>query len=115
MAATLSSVVWLSVPAVLIGAALVVVVLRHRSATAARSALVVAAPVHQVDEPMVDLESALARVTDRSGRPLREHIDAEQQHVDDLRVPDDTGPVLRRALDHVGQPAPDVSNANDGV
>lgn len=53
-----------------------------------------------VDEtPMTGLESALAQVKDRSGRPIGERIEAE--HVDDLRVPDDTGPLLRRALDHV--------------
>jgi hypothetical protein len=51
--------------------------------------------------PMSGLETALAQVTDRSGRPIGESIDAEASHVDDLRIPDDTGPVLRRALDHV--------------
>ena len=106
MAATLSSVVWLLVPAVVIGAVLVVVAMRRRSATAVPSAPVVAAATGPADEPMVGLESALSRVTDRSGRPIREHIDAEQQHVDDLRVPDDTGPLLRRALDHVAPPGP---------
>lgn len=53
------------------------------------------------DAPMTDLEAALARATGRDGRPISEHIDAETQHVDELRVPDDTGPLLRRALDHV--------------
>jgi hypothetical protein len=28
-------------------------------------------------------------------------LDAEEAHVDDLRDVDDTGPLLRRALDHV--------------
>ena len=46
-------------------------------------------------------ESALAQVTDRDGKPIRDRIDAEAGHVDELRVPDDTGPLLRRALDHV--------------
>lgn len=55
----------------------------------------------RVDEPMTGLESALAKVTGRDGRPIGEKIDAEAQHVDDLRVADDTGPLLRRALDHV--------------
>jgi hypothetical protein len=54
--------------------------------------------------PMTGLESALAQATDRSGRPMREVIDDETTHVDDLRVPDDTGPLLRRALDHVAEP-----------
>lgn len=51
--------------------------------------------------PMTGLETALEQATDRSGRPIREAIDAETGHVDDLRVPDDTGPLLRRVLDHV--------------
>lgn len=54
--------------------------------------------------PMTGLESALAQVTDREGNPIRDRIEAESRHVDDLRVPDDTGPLLRRALDHVEQP-----------
>lgn len=53
------------------------------------------------EAPMSGLESALSDVTDSDGRPIGERIDAGAQHVDDLRVPDDTGPVLRRALDHV--------------
>ena len=53
---------------------------------------------------MIDLESALDKATDRSGRPIRSRIDAEAGIVDDLRVPDDTGPVLRRALDNVVRP-----------
>ena len=60
--------------------------------------------------PMTGLESALASVTDRDGRPLAEHLDDETTHVDDLRVPDDTGPLLRRALDHV-QHRPDPADA----
>jgi hypothetical protein len=58
---------------------------------------------------MTGLESALERVTDRTGRPIRERIDAEARHVDDLRVSDDTGPLLRRALDHVARPGPDTA------
>jgi hypothetical protein len=72
---------------------------------------------------MTGLESALEAVTDRSGRPIREHLDAETTHVDELRVPDDTGPLLRRALDHVSGadenvPAEDTPAAvepNDGA
>jgi hypothetical protein len=59
------------------------------------------------DTPMTGLESALAQVTDRDGRPIGDRLDAESHHVDDLRVPDDTGPLLRRALDHVEQREPD--------
>ena len=70
------------------------------------------------EEPMTGLESALAQVTDRDGKPIRERIDAEAGHVDELRVPDDTGPLLRRALDHVspGDAAADpVSRSTDGT
>jgi hypothetical protein len=55
--------------------------------------------------PMNDLEAALEKVTDSAGRPIRDRIDAETDHVEELRVPDDTGPLLRRALDHVATPA----------
>lgn len=59
-------------------------------------------PSHRPDPaPMTGLESALDQATDRSGRPMRERIDEEAGHIDELRVQDDTGPLLRRALDHV--------------
>jgi hypothetical protein len=61
-------------------------------------------PIPDEPPPMTDLESALARVTDSSGRPIRDRIEAERAHVDELRVVDDTGPLLRRALDHVAKP-----------
>jgi len=57
--------------------------------------------VRPADVPMTGLESALSAVTDREGRPIRDRIAAESGHVDEFRVPDDTGPLLRRALDHV--------------
>lgn len=123
MAATLSSVVWVMglavmVVVIVIVAAAVAVASRRRSTAASSASPVVATPL-PVDEPMTGLESALSRITDRSGRPLREHIDAEQRHVDELRVPDDTGPLLRRALDRVEHPAPArdviVDTANDPV
>ena len=106
MTATLSSVEWaigLVVAIVVIAALCVAVVLRRRATARAAQPTPATAP-HPVDEPMIGLESALALVTDRDGRPMRERIDAETQHVDDLRVPDDTGPLLRRALDHVEHP-----------
>ncbi len=62
---------------------------------------------------MSDLESALSQVTDSTGRPIKDHIDAETDHVDELRVPDDTGPLLRRALDHVAKPADEDAQAPD--
>ncbi len=93
-------------------AALVVAVVmlwRRRESGAAESAGTVTptAPPRVSDEPMTGLEAALARVTDRDGRPIGEHLDAEAELVDQLRVPDDTGPLLRRALDrveHVDEP-----------
>ena len=50
---------------------------------------------------MTGLESALDQVTDRTGTKLRQKLEAEAAVVDDLRVADDTGPLLRRALDRV--------------
>lgn len=80
----------------------VAIVIRRRSRAAANTAAAVTqTPDRPATAPMNDLESALAKVTDRDGKPIRDRIDAETQHVDDLRVPDDTGPLLRRALDHV--------------
>ncbi len=76
------------------------------------------AKVRPPDEPMTGLESALAQVTDRNGKPIRDRIEAEAGHVDELRVPDDTSPLLRRALDHVapGQTAPDAkADSADGA
>lgn len=63
--------------------------------------------------PMNDLDAALTKVTDSAGRPIRDRIDAESDHVDELRVPDDTGPLLRRALDHVATPA--TTEADDAA
>ena len=81
----------------------VVVLLRRRASGAAPEPVAAphARPERPADLPMSGLEAALAQVTGRDGRPIGERIDAEAQHVDDLRVPDDTGPLLRRALDHV--------------
>ena len=50
---------------------------------------------------MTGLESALDQATDSDGNTLRERLDNEASNVDELRIPDDTGPLLRRALDHV--------------
>jgi hypothetical protein len=65
--------------------------------------------------PMEGLETALDQVTDRTGRNMRERIETTTA-IDDLRVPEDTGPILRRALDHVEQPHPASANGvADGV
>jgi FtsZ-interacting cell division protein ZipA len=55
--------------------------------------------------PMTGLEVALDQVTDRSGRNMREKIETGTA-IDDLIVPEDTGPILRRALDNVEQTEP---------
>jgi hypothetical protein len=79
-----------------------VILIRRRSARSAQTVPAPPeAPVRKADEPMTGLEAALAEVTDRDGRPIGERIEAEAEIVDDLRVPDDTGPLLRRALDRV--------------
>ena len=49
---------------------------------------------------MTGLEVALDQVTDRSGKNMREKIETGTA-IDDLIVPEDTGPILRRALDNV--------------
>lgn len=86
-----------------------------------RSDTSVAAPIVETptraprpaDPPMTGLESALAQVTGRDGRPIGERIEAEAGHVEELRVPDDTGPLLRRALDHVVPPGDDPADQTD--
>jgi hypothetical protein len=71
-------------------------------------------PVISDNTPMTGLELALDQATDRSGRNMREKME-DGTGIDDLRVPDDTGPILRRALDSVEQapprPAADVVEA----
>jgi hypothetical protein len=86
---------------------------KQASSSAARSAAGSGTHTPAVPEPppMSDLESALSQVTDSAGRPIKDHIDAETDHVEELRVPDDTGPLLRRALDHVAKPADDDAQA----
>jgi hypothetical protein len=84
--------------AVVVLAAIALAVLKLRQPPAAeipvrRSSIAAATP-------LTGLESALDQVTDRDGRKLREKIEAGTV-IDDLRVIDDSGPILRRALDHV--------------
>lgn len=72
------------------------------------------APTIAEPAPMTGLESALDQVTDRSGRKMREKIEAGTA-IDDLRVPDDTGPILRRALDQVQHSHADHHPAASGA
>ena len=59
--------------------------------------------------PMTGLEAALDQATDRSGRKMREKIEGATA-IEDLRVPEDTGPILRRALDQVEHHEPPASS-----
>ena len=104
------------VVAVVVVAALVVAVLRRNRSAPAELTPPTPAPERPVapePPPMSDLESALAKVTDRTGRPIGERMDAEAAHIDDLRVPDDTGPLLRRALDSVAHHDSEPDEAPD--
>jgi hypothetical protein len=106
------------VAVVVVLAVVAVVVMRSRRRPDSVPAPVRASPISPA-APMVGLENALDQVTDRSGRPMREKIE-HGTAIDDLIIPDDTGPVLRRALDHVEhadhgapQPAGDQPPAPD--
>ena len=89
-------------------AAAAVLIRRRASGTSETgSAQTLPQPAPPENLPMTGLEAALAEITDREGRPIGERIDAEAPLVDELRVPDDTGPVLRRALDRVEHHADD--------
>ncbi len=103
------------VVAVIAVVAVVALGLRHRS----RPEPAPAAPPRRArpqPAPMTALEDALAEVTDRSGTSMRDRLDAESDHVARFQVTDDTGPLLRRALDEV-EPAPrtDDHGADDGA
>lgn len=88
--------------------AAVVVVRRGRAVSAPETTAVDSTPrtLRPEPAPMTDLEAALAQVTDRSGRPIGESIDAEAGIVDELRDGDDTGPLLGRALDAIDRSTP---------
>lgn len=62
---------------------------------------VAAPPRVQPPEPMTGLARALAEAHDRTGRSLGECLDEAGEHLESLRAPDDTSPLLRRALDQV--------------
>ncbi len=87
---------------VVVGAGVATVTVRKR-----RAAALAAAEANRSrstiapSAPMLGLEAALDQVADRSGTKLRQKLEAEAAIVDDLRVADDTGPLLRRALDRV--------------
>lgn len=97
----MGTVIVVAIAAVIVVIALVTALIlhRHRVRTAPGRA-----GDADTEPPMTDLERALTQVTDRHGRPIGEAIDAEADHVAELRLPDDTGPVLQRALDEVAPP-----------
>jgi hypothetical protein len=63
--------------------------------------------------PMTGLEVALDEVTDSSGRKMRENLETGTA-IDDLIVPEDTGPILRRALDNVEHSEPGAPEGATG-
>jgi len=75
-------------------------------------------PVHALDDALRTVESltdatgsSLLDQVDRDGRTIRDRLASGEAHLDSLRQPDDTGPLLGRVLDEVtGQsPALDVA------
>jgi hypothetical protein len=83
---------------VLVAVAAVVLYLQRRGAGQHTAP---STPPRPEPAPMTGLEQALNQVVDKSGTTMAARLDAESAHVDELRVSDDTGPLLRRALDHV--------------
>ena len=82
-------------------AAGVALVRRSRSNSAPAEAPASVLAQHPDPGPMTGLEEALNAVTDTAGHTIAERLDDETPSVDQLRVPDDTGPLLRRALDSI--------------
>ena len=65
-------------------------------------------PVHALDDALRTVESltdatgsSLLDQVDRDGRTIRDRLASGEAHLDSLRQPDDTGPLLRRVLDEV--------------
>jgi hypothetical protein len=65
-------------------------------------------PVHALDDALRTVESltdatgsSLLDQVDRDGRTIRDRLASGEAHLDALRQPDDTGPLLRRVLDEV--------------
>lgn len=64
--------------------------------------------VHALDDALRTVESltdakgsSLLDQVDREGRTIRDRLASGEAHLDSLRQPDDTGPLLRRVLDEV--------------
>ena len=99
-----TAVIIIVVIAVLAAVVVAVVTTKRRRGRAATASAERARVQRPEPPPMRGLEDALNQVTDRSGTTMAARLDAEGAHVDDLRDVDDTGPLLRRALDHVTPP-----------
>ena len=76
--------------------------------------------MHALDDALRTVESltdatgsSLLDQVDRDGRTIRDRLASGEAHLDSLRQPDDTGPLLRRVLDEVAgaNPAPDPDAA----
>jgi hypothetical protein len=70
-------------------------------------------PVHALDDALRTVESltdatgsSLLDQVDRDGRTIRDRLASGEAHLDSLRQPDDTGPLLRRVLDEVAGASP---------
>jgi hypothetical protein len=99
-----------------------IVVRRRRAAHADKSPAPTPAseslpPVHALDDALRTVESltdatgsSLLDQVDRDGRTIRDRLASGEAHLDSLRQPDDTGPLLRRVLDEVAgaNPAEDT-------
>jgi hypothetical protein len=79
-------------------------------------------PVHALDDALRTVESltdatgsSLLDQVDRDGRTIRDRLASGEAHLDSLRQPDDTGPLLRRVLDEVaGANPPDDTPDHTG-
>ena len=90
-----------------------IVVRRRRAANAAQRPAPTPSteslpPVHALDDALRTVESltdatgsSLLDQVDRDGRTIRDRLASGEAHLDSLRQPDDTGPLLRRVLDEV--------------
>lgn len=94
----------IAIVAVIVVVAIAVAVVAHRRRSRADGAAGEMPSGSVLDDhpdpgPMTGLEDALNRLTDTSGQTMAERLDEESPSVEELRIPDDTGPLLRRVLD----------------
>lgn len=104
---------------VAVGSAIGVVVSKRRSQQTPPPPPPPPPPVPKVERPepppMTGLEDALNRATDRSGTTMADRLESKSDSVEDFRVTDDTGPLLRRALDRLhptDEPTTDAAPAH---